>query len=208
MAVGLPKFIYFDLGRVLVHFDVAHMCRQIAAVAQVDSQRVFHALFDSHLQFRLERGEISDSEFYEDFCRLTDSRGDFEALAHAASDIFSFNTAILPVVAQLRAAGFRLGILSNTCHHHWEYCRQRFRALSDLFSIYTLSYRLGTAKPEPAIFATAAEQAGVAPQEILFIDDLLENVAAAETAGFQTAQYLSTPLLVTELRQRGLRFNY
>lgn len=208
MLVDSPRFFYFDLGRVLVHFDVAQMCRQMAAVAQTDPQRVFQALFDSDLQFRVERGEISDAEFLDDFCRLTGSRSDVSALARAASEIFVLNTTIVPVVAQLRAAGFRLGILSNTCHHHWEYCRQQFRLLDDLFSVHALSFRLGTAKPEASIFASAAALAGVAPQEILFIDDLLENVAGAEQAGFQAVQYTSTPLLVAELHRREARFNY
>jgi putative hydrolase of the HAD superfamily len=77
-----------------------------------------------------------------------------------------------------------------------------------LFEVHALSYRIGAAKPEPAIFAAAAELAGVAPQEVFFTDDLPRHVAGARAAGFDAVQYTSTPQLVAELRARGARFNY
>jgi HAD superfamily hydrolase (TIGR01509 family) len=74
--------------------------------------------------------------------------------------------------------------------------------------IHALSYRIGACKPDVAIFRRAAELAGQRPQDIFFTDDLAENVAGAKAAGFDAVQYTSTPQLVAELRQRGIRFNY
>ena len=41
------------------------------------------------------------------------------------------------------------------------------------------------AKPDPAIYRLAAERLGVKPEECVFVDDLLENVEAAESIGMK-----------------------
>jgi putative hydrolase of the HAD superfamily len=208
MGVESPRFVYFDLGKVIVNFDVDQMCRQMAAAAGVDPRRVHSALFDTDLQSRLELGQISREEFFEAFCQATGGQPDCDALARAGCEIFELNTSILPVIAQLRAAGFRLGILSNTCQGHWEHCLRHYVILRDLFSVYALSYCIGAAKPGAKMFQAAAELAGVQPQDIFYIDDTPGHIAGAKAVGFDGAQYTTTPRLVEELRRRGLRFNY
>jgi putative hydrolase of the HAD superfamily len=51
------------------------------------------------------------------------------------------------------------------------------------------SARIGAAKPEPAIYLAAAGQVGVAPSRCLFVDDVLENVHAAEALGMTGLLY-------------------
>ncbi|MHC4179710.1 MAG: HAD family hydrolase [Planctomycetota bacterium] len=204
----LPKFLYFDLGKVLVDFDVEQMFRQLGEVAGVDPARVEEVVFDAGLQQQYETGRISGSEFYEAFCRQTGTRPDYDALRRAGSEIFELKVSMLPVAAQLRQAGYRLGILSNTCESHWEFCTRRYRILSELFTVHALSYRIGVAKPEVAIFHAAAELAGVRPEEIFYVDDHAPHVAGARAAGFDAVQYTSTPQLAADLRSRGIQFNY
>ncbi|NLY02809.1 MAG: HAD family phosphatase [Rhodopirellula sp.] len=208
MTAKPPEFLYFDLGKVIVDFDVDVMCRQMGVAAGVSPELVSKAIFDTDLQTRYESGEIDGRQFYEDFCDATGCRPDYEALQRAGSDIFTLNTTIVPLIAQLRAAGYRLGVLSNTCHSHWEHCMRRFRILGELFTVYALSYRIRRAKPDPAIFHAAAELAGVAPADIFYTDDIAGHIASAKTAGFDAVQYTSTPELAAELRNRGFRFNY
>ncbi len=166
------------------------------------------AVFDNRLLARYERGAISTEGFYEAFCRTTGTRPDRAALTRAASDIFHLRTSMIPVAAHLRQAGYRLGILSNTCDIHWKHCRKRFRLLGDLFAVHALSFRIGATKPDAAIFRAAAKMAGVEPGEIFFTDDIPGHVAGARAAGFDAVQFTSTPELVADLRARGLRFNY
>ncbi len=203
-----PRFLYFDLGNVLVTFDVGVMCRQMGAVAGIEPSRVMEAVFGQGLLTRFETGRIATEEFYQEFCGATGTRPDRAALSHAASDIFHLRTSIIPVVAHLRQAGYRLGVLSNTCEIHWDYCRRRFRLLSDLFAVHALSFRIGAVKPNAAIFRAAATLAGVEPGEVFFTDDCPGHVAGARAAGWDAVQFTSTPQLVAELRARGLRFNY
>ncbi|MGQ9575706.1 MAG: HAD family hydrolase [Thermoguttaceae bacterium] len=202
------RFFYFDLGQVLLRFDVGVMCQQMASVAGIDPAEVFRAVFDTPLQRDYELGRLTTRQFYEEFCRQTATRPDFQALLLAASDIFELNTTILPVVTHLAHAGYRLGVLSNTCQGHWEHCLRRFAILQELFEVHALSYRLGAAKPDRAVFHAAAQMAGAEPQEIFFTDDIAGHVAGARAAGLDAVQYTSTAELAAAIRCRGIRFNY
>jgi putative hydrolase of the HAD superfamily len=203
-----PKFLYFDLGKVLVHFSFDQMLRQVGAASGIDVETVRTALFDGHLMREHESGRLSPHEFYEVFCKTTGTHADFDTLVAAVSDIFSLNWSIVPIVAQLHQAGHRLGALSNTSETHWRHCLGRYRMLTEFFPIHALSFRIGAVKPEPAIFRAAAELAGVRPEEIFFTDDIAENVAGAKAFGFDAVQYTTTATLAEELRRRGLRWNY
>ncbi|NQU21834.1 MAG: HAD family phosphatase [Candidatus Nealsonbacteria bacterium] len=202
------EFLYFDLGNVLLTFTVDRAVRQLAEVAQIDRALVIDAIYESGLQRRYEAGDVSSREFYEEFCQQTDTRPDYDRLLLAGSNIFEINAGMIPVVSQLCQAGYRIGILSNTCEAHWEYCVRRFRMLEELFSVHALSYRLRTQKPDASIFAAAAELANVAPEEIFFVDDTPGHVAGAVAAGFDAVTFTSTPEFVVELRKRDLQFNY
>ena len=209
MTTNSPKFLYFDLGNVLFCFDHEIACRQMAEVAGVTVDTVRQVAFESGLEWRYERGEISSREFYELFCDQTESRSDFEELLHAASAIFDLNKRIVPLVAHLKSAGYRLGILSNTCDAHWNYISDgRYPFVKQYFNPLALSFEIGSMKPESAIYTAAAELADVSPNEIFFVDDREENVAAATDAGFDAVQYTSVHALARALRDRGLRFNY
>ncbi len=203
-----PKFLYFDLGKVLVDFSVDRMLEQIAAVAGITAETVRAAVLGGELMRRHESGRLSSRQFYEAFCAATDSRPDYDALAAAASEIFTLHLPMLPLAAQLCQAGYPMGILSNTCPTHWEYCFSHYRIVAEGFAVHALSFRIGALKPEAAIFHAAAELAGVRPEEIFFVDDIAEHVAGARAVGFDAVQFTTAEALSAELHRRGIRFNY
>ena len=203
-----PRFFYFDLGRVLINFDVQKMLDQLATVCGADAARVKEIVFDSGMQTKYESGLIDCREFHEQFNAAIGLQCDFEKLRLAASDIFELNVGIVAIAAQLRASGCRMGILSNTCHAHWEFCLRRYPSVIGLFDVHALSYRLKAVKPQAAIFESAAVLAGVEAGEIFFVDDMPGHVEAARAVGFDAVQYTGDRRLVADLRSRAVEFNY
>src|SRR5688500_20381418 len=116
-----PRFIYFDLGNVLLFFDHHRAARQMAALAGIPEEQAWQAVFASELEWSYEAGRVSSREFYDEFCRATQTTPDYEATLHASAEIFDLNTAMVPIVTQLHAAQYPLGILSNTSEAHWNY---------------------------------------------------------------------------------------
>jgi glucose-1-phosphatase len=202
-------FLYFDLGNVLLYFDHEVGCRQVAQVAGVAPDAVRRILLEGDFLRRVETGMVSRQQAYDAFCRAINARPDPVRLEAAASDIFRLNHSILAVITNLKDAGYRLGVLSNTSESHWRYVCGHFKALfPHVFDALALSFELGAMKPDPRIYHRAAELAGVAPRDVFYCDDIPANVEAARSAGFDAVQYTDTSLLVAELRQRGVRFNY
>jgi len=204
-----PQFLYFDLGNVLLTFDVRIACRQVGELTGLTPERVDEIIFGSGLQERYERGEVSSRAFYEAFCADSGTRPDYDALHLASSAMFQVNVPVIPLVAHLQAARYRLGILSNTCESHWRYVAEgRYRFIRELFEVRVLSCDERCCKPATEIFRRAAHAAQVAADEIFFVDDRPENVQGAREAGLDAVLYEGPRQLADALRRRGLRFNY
>ena len=201
------RFLYFDLGKVLVNFDYRRMLEQMADVAGIHANDVGRVLFDDGLQAEFELGHLTDEQFHQEFCRRTNTQADFRALTAAAADIFELNMSILPVVASLGRSRHRLGILSNTCRLHWRHCVKRYRVVAESFPVHVLSCDVGAVKPDLKIYRVAADRAGASPAEIFFVDDLEDNVNGALAAGFDAVRYVSMPQLADDLRERGISLN-
>lgn len=204
-----PRFIYFDLGNVLLFFDHHRAARQMAELAGVSEAQAWQVVFENDLDLRYEAGQISSRQFYEEFCQSTKSQPDYESMLHAFAAIFDLNARIVPIVAHLHAAGYRLGILSNTSEAHWNYVgRGRYAVVHYFFSVRALSYEIGVMKPDPKIYQEAVRLAGVPPEEIFFMDDRPDNVTAACNAGFDAVLFRDANQLAADLRARGVRWNY
>ncbi|XVJ60399.1 MAG: HAD-IA family hydrolase [Tepidisphaera sp.] len=90
--------------------------------------------------------------------------------------------------------GIATALLSNTNAAHWR--RQfplqtgnlrRFEAASLLHHRHA-SHLLGLAKPHPSIYRAFEAHTGFRPAEILFFDDLPDNIQAARNCGWQAEQ--------------------
>ena len=204
------SFLYFDLGNVLLSFCHERMCRQMGDVAGLDPSVVRRVLFESEdslsFQLQLERGDISDQDYYEHFCRRTGSQPDQAQLAEAGSDIFAVIEPMEQLVRSLAAAGNRMGILSNVGAVHWQFISSdgRFPLVQQGFEFSICSFEVRSVKPEPAIYHTAIERAGVPAEEIFFTDDREENVVGARAVGIDAVPFISAEQLRLELQQRGV----
>ncbi len=177
----------------------------MAQVAGVSAELVWEVVFGGGLEHRYEAGELSTAEFYEVFCRETDSRPDLHALAAAAGDIFEVNAPLVELLSHLSGSGHRLGLLSNTCEAHWNhFASGRYPPIPEAFHSVVLSFRAKAMKPDARIYAIAAEQAGVPPHEIFFVDDVAGHVASARAFGFDAVQYTTPEALKVELEKRGV----
>lgn len=202
-----PKFIYFDLGNVLLTFDRMIGFRRVAKLAGVEPEAVRAAILDTGLLWKYEEGKLDAAGFHAAVQSDLGAKIPRDEFIAANNDIFELNWPVLPIVGGLAAAGVRLGILSSICDAHWEYCAARY-AILRLFPIRVLSYQVGAMKPAPAIYEAAAAAAEAAPSEIFFMDDLAPNVTGAQTLGWDAVQFTSARQLAVDLEVRGVRFNF
>jgi HAD superfamily hydrolase (TIGR01509 family) len=126
--------------------------------------------------------------------RLFDTRW-FETLDGPIEE----NVALL---RRLRASGRRVHALSNFAAEKFALARAHFDFL-DAFDVPVISGHVGFAKPDPRIYEILFERAGAKPGELLFVDDSLANIHAAEALGMATIHFRDGVDLEAELRARG-----
>lgn len=126
------------------------------------------------------------------------------ALIEADTDLWTQpNQPMIDWAASLQAAGMFTGILSNLGDAMEDGVRERCPWLH-AFNHLTFSHRLRTTKPDPTVYAHAANGLGVEPGEILFIDDREDNVAGALAAGMQAIRYLDHDSFLSAIQTSGL----
>lgn len=181
-----PEFFFFDLGNVLLFFDHEKAVEHVSELSAAPPDRVREVIFSSGWELRYERGEISSAEFHEHICRELGVSIPLEKMLEAVSDIFHPNLPIRNSLQLLRDRGVRLGLLSNTCEAHWNWVEEHaYPTVEGWFEFPILSFRERCMKPDIAIYQKAQQRAGVAAEQIIFVDDRLENVEGARMAGWQ-----------------------
>lgn len=193
----------FDMGNVLVHFCHDRMCDQIAALCGQTGPILKQQLIDSGWQWDFERGLVTPQQFHGWFEQTFQTKVELADLAHAASDIFTLNAPIVPVLDQLKSKGYRLVLLSNTSIFHYQFIRQRFQVL-DRFDDFVLSYEVKSLKPDPAIYDAAIQKIGCDAAECFYTDDIPKYVEGGRRHGLDAEVYTSVPELKRQLMARGI----
>ena len=62
----------------------------------------------------------------------------------------------------------------------------------------------GVMKPDPAIYRLVCERFGLAPRDLLFIDDSARNIEAAHAIGFAVHHFTEPAALHPALQAHGL----
>ncbi|RMI02077.1 HAD family hydrolase [Cellulomonas triticagri] len=107
------------------------------------------------------------------------------------------------VVDDLRAAGVRVLGLTNwsaETYHHGVVAAPVIGRLEGV----VVSGREGVVKPDPRIFALAAERHALDPARTVFVDDSPRNVAGAAACGYQAVLFTGADALRADLVARGV----
>lgn len=133
---------------------------------------------------RLETGELGIAEFEELFAAELRT---LEGAPVAAQGILRRMFArmrpreeMFALVEDLRAAGVRVGLLSNSWGN--TYPRERIDAL---FDPVVISGEVGLRKPQPKIYRHALELLDLPAGRVLFIDDAEPNILGAQAVGLR-----------------------
>lgn len=201
------KAVFFDLGKVLLDFRHEELVgRLLSRSLDRDSKapELFRFLFDrdSGLCNLYDEGRISSEDFYGEIDARFSLRADFPTFAELWNGIFTENAPVSSLMGRVREKR-PVFLLSNVNELHWEYAKGRFATLSEMDG-WVLSCRVKAKKPSPGIYAAALEMAGIGPGESIFIDDLEENVSAAQESGIHGILFEGALGLEKRLREIGL----
>jgi putative hydrolase of the HAD superfamily len=112
------------------------------------------------------------------------------------------NPAMLAWQTELKKRGLLTAILSNMGDAVLANIEREYAWIHS-FDVLVWSFQLRMAKPDPAIYRYALDKLGVAPPEVLFIDDKSENVEAAQALGINALKFSTVEQLRADLIAEG-----
>ncbi|MEA1880893.1 MAG: HAD family phosphatase [Candidatus Marinimicrobia bacterium] len=201
------KNIFFDIGNVLIHIH-PDRCVQYWADSTDLPIDVIKDAFPLEVHYAYERGEISGHEFFLSFrdglpqpCCLKES--DFW---RGWTTLLRKETPVVPLLKTL-SANYNIWLLSNTNPRHIkDELDLRFSFLNYIDGgIY--SFDAGIRKPDSAIYEYALEKSGAKANESVFIDDLIDNIKAAQKQGFLGIHYVGEDQLLEDLNNLGIEID-
>ena len=179
-----PKVVVFDLGKVLLDFDYGIAARRIAARGTITPAEVKDFIDHSPLLFRYETGLLTKAQFFDEIRAASGFAGDIVEFSGFFADIFVAIEPMVALHAALRRQGVPTYIFSNTNELAIDHIRERFPFFNG-FDGYILSYEQGAMKPDARIYEVVERQSGRTGEDILYLDDRPENVAAGAARGWQ-----------------------
>jgi len=176
----------FDIGRVLLDFDFIPSLGRLLPADSPDRESRLARLLDRKDDF--EAGAMHLDEYTVWAIEVLGIKSTSEEFHHAWQQIFTRNEPMWECARKLSDDGHRLILFSNTNSIHCPWIFSEFPEFS-IFPEAILSYEVGAIKPHPAIYQHAIDRYGLIPSEVLYIDDLPENIATGREHGFRTWQY-------------------
>ena len=152
-----------------------------AALARVDPDgdigtgRLTEAAYRLRFAAELGLSSAQADEFIADMWRWYCGELDQELTGYAASLRSRHGTAIL----------------SNSADGTRREEQARY-SFAELFDVIIYSHEVGLLKPDPRIYALLCAELSVSPDEVVFLDDVLQNVEAACQFGIHGLLHLST----------------
>lgn len=194
-----PQALLFDLGGVVVDIDFDRALAAWAPHSALPLPELKQAFrFDDAYQ-RHERGEIDGRAYFEHLAQVLRLDASLEQIASGWNAIFVGERAsTLAAIEALRPA-LASYAFTNTNATHMACWSQRYPRLGAAFERIFASHELGLRKPERAAFERVVQGIGVAPQAVLFFDDLEDNVEAARQAGLQGVHVRSAADVIERL---------
>ncbi|QHI70005.1 HAD family hydrolase [Tichowtungia aerotolerans] len=179
----MEKHFIFDLGNVLVDFNLDEVLDSVMASAGVSELPAGVRLQDTARVVEVETGKLSDEAYLADICQTTGLRLTLEHLIAAWQKGFHLNPVGTALFRELREQGRPVHILSNLAWHNMEAVRRNWPGFFDQSHENFFSYELGYHKPDERIYRAALDRLGANPSDCLFFDDKAENVEGARSAG-------------------------
>lgn len=190
------KMVLFDFGGVLTESGRKGFIAQTLGQLY-DQDPTTMEIGDLHALFR--RGQANDDVLFETLNRRYGKHVTKEMFLDVVHESFIPAAEVYKLAESLRNHGIKTGILSNIFNMNVTVLREE--GWYKGFDPVILSCEEGYAKPDKEFYDIAVERSGVAPEEILFIDDQQKCMPPAEAMGMHTLIAVSPAQIVADTKK-------
>ena len=198
------KAIIFDYGNVIHKWDNNIFLEEAVKKSNKSYEYINNFIFASGLQDKFELGELLATDFFRIIkkqCNLSISKKEF--FKEYTNRLFEKIPSTLALIKKLKKK-YKVALLSNTTKIDFDCVTKKLREFP-LFDAITLSFELGSVKPEKEIFIDSLNKLNLKPNECVFIDDIKEYSEAASKIGIHGIYYTSYENLIKELKKLNVK---
>lgn len=184
--------IIFDLGGVIINLDQARTIAAFDRISYMPFESLYNPATQDELFNRMDKGEISNAEFFDTLRKALRFEGPEEEMVKAWNAmLLDVPEERLDLLVEMKQR-YRTFLLSNTCEPHITafehdlYIRHGVRNFNDYFDKVYYSCRIGMRKPDKEIFEFVLKENKLQPEQTVFIDDSVQHVRAAGEAGINS----------------------
>jgi len=184
--------IIFDLGGVILNIDYQLPVKAFKKLGIENFNELFSQVTQSNLFNDYETGNITSEDFIKEIKKQLPEDTSEEAIINAWNSILLDLPEERLFSLEKAAENHRIFLLSNTNALHIDSFNQyllnnlQLPSLEPFFETLYLSYEVGLRKPDLRIFEYVLQDAGLAPERTLFIDDSIQHIQAASELGILT----------------------
>jgi len=200
----VPEWFVFDLGNVVVKLAFERVIESICALAEVRRDELIRIMEAPGGYRDMERGDVSFLDFHAHLVEKARYRGSLAEFRRVWANFFDGPVRGIESLLERARERYRVAFLSNSNEVHAAVIPEQFAVLFHEDDRFIFSHQHHSAKPDPALFRKACELLGTVPSNIVYTDDLPENVFTARHLGMAAYQFQSSSELITELERDGL----
>lgn len=182
------KAVIWDVGGVLERTEDPEPRRALAQRLGWKVGPLMDLVFGNNDAHRAQLGQISLADHWQNVRRALGQTED--ELERTIEEFFAgdeLDTQLVNAIRRMRE-DYTTAILSNyfpilreKVNHQWK--------IGDAFDHLVVSAEVGVKKPDLRIFQIVLESVGCSPGQAVFIDDMIENIAAAREAGLHAVHF-------------------
>ncbi len=193
--------IVFDLGNVLISFIPSEYLKKKNYPSNIRNT-ILNDIFKSEEWKKLDNGDITITEAIDSIAARSALKREEIALVFNFRIDLMFplddNVRLLP---ELKKQGFRVYYLSNFHLDSYEVVSNDYYFFR-YFDGGVISADIKLSKPDIKIYRYFLDKYSLKPEECLYIDDIEENILAAEAAGMQSFLTNGSPKIAEELEEK------
>ena len=190
--------LIFDLGGVIINIDQSLTIKKLESISKNNSNILYTLDYKNNKPnnllkffFEFEKGLINENDFRNQLNNLLNISLDmksFDAIWNKL--IISFNYNLLDLIIKLKTR-YQFFVLSNTNSIHQKFynelCKNEYgKSLKEIFHKIYYSHEVKLRKPEKKIYELILDQNKLEGNEVMFFDDITENLIASEKIGYKT----------------------
>lgn len=201
------KAILLDLGGVYFTDGKKIAAKKIAEKFHLDSDRVSEVMTgSSDIGKKYRRGEITFEEFWEEAKKRLLIDASSEELNRIWFESYEPIVETIEIVGKIKKKGIKLYYLSDSVKERVDFLDEKYK-FKENFLGGILSHEVNlTKKDGPRLFRLAVEETRERSEDVVFVDDVRDNVETAIGLGMLGIHFKNPKQLEKDLKKLGLKF--